>query len=82
MRKSVFHDEVQTQDVNEVCAVQNTSGRPGKQWNTNKLSDAFSWNTVRLYYKAMKVYREIKPPINAKLYLLMDQSKKVYRDQT
>lgn len=30
----------------------------------------------------MKMHREIKPQINAKLYHLMEQSKNVFRDQT
>lgn len=53
-----------------------------KEWNTSRWSDVFSYITVGLYCKAMKMHREIKLQINAKLYHLMDQSKKVFRDQT
>lgn len=53
-----------------------------KEWNISRWSDVFSCITVGLYSKAMKMHREIKPQINAKLYHLMDQSKNVFRDQT
>lgn len=53
-----------------------------KDWNTSRWSDVFSCITVGLYSRAVKMHREIKPQINAKLYHLMDQSKNVFRDQT
>lgn len=61
---------------------QEVSERPGKSGIQAGGLMCFSYITVGLYCKAMKMHREIKPQINAKLYHLMDQSKNVFRDQT
>lgn len=74
----MFHDEVEPHDANEdedlIFALY--------RMYTGKWADVFSRNTVALYYKVMKLCREKKPQINARLYHLMDQSKKAFKDQT
>lgn len=81
----MFHHE--THDVNEgednVVPHRAEGIREArKESNTSRWSDGFSYITVGLYCKAMKMHREIKPQINAELYHLVDQSKNVFRDQT
>lgn len=74
----MFHDEVEPHDANEdedlIFALY--------RMYTGKWADMFSRNTVASYYMVIKLYREKKPQISARLYHLMDQSKKAFKDRT